>query len=83
MLQISTTNHVILDGKDSGLGVRQDQDGTKVYRRCVLSARGAVAVPYQEFRLPKNRYQLAGGKPNDGVGSIKEFEDDVRKYCIH
>ena len=83
MLQINNRNHILLDYEDSGLGVRQDQDGTMVYRRCVLSERGAVAVPYQEFRLPKNRYTLAGGKPSEGVGSLQEFEDDVRKYCIH
>lgn len=83
MLQINNLNHILLDRKDTGLGVMQDQDGTKVYRRYVLSERGAVAVPYQEFPLPKNRYALSGGKPNDGVGSLQEFEDDVRKYCIH
>lgn len=81
MLHIDKEGRIFLDGRDIGLSVTQAQNGTQVYRRCVLH-RGEVVVPWQEYSLPRKRYSLSyRDTGHEGVGTLHELEADILKYC--
>lgn len=78
MIQVGTLGDIYLDGECTGYTVIQAQNGTQVYRREVYSPRGEVIKPFFELPLHMKRYQLAGGKPRKGVGSLQDFERDFK-----
>lgn len=53
MIQIDTTNRIILNGQPTGLAVRQAIHGSIIYRAETAS------TPYEEINLPKTRYTLS------------------------
>ena len=65
MIQIDTTNRIILNGQPTGLGVRQAIHGSIIYRAETAS------TPYEEIKLPQKRYTLSTEQGQ------AEFERDI------
>lgn len=72
-LQISTTNEIIIDGKWTGLRVKQARDGTVVYTPEFESRK------YREHKMPHVRYSTAHPAPSSGVPGCDQFESDIRR----
>lgn len=73
-LQITTTDHIMIDGEDTGLGATQRREGTVVYTRERTGQR------YAEHKMPHARYLLGSDSPitKPGVATRAQFEADVR-----
>lgn len=56
-MQINTSGWIILNDKDTGLGVTQNGDGTIVFKRETSSQK------YQTITMPHARYSLAHDAP--------------------
>ena len=87
MIQIYTSNDIILDGQNTGLKVTQDRSGTIVYtpeigykRQDVVDGEVVWLEPqrYQEHKMPRQRYSLAHDKPASGAAGRAQFETDIR-----
>lgn len=84
MIQIDTSNRIILDGKQTGLAVTQAAQGTIVYTP------EAQGVRYQAHPMPHARYSLAHDNPRPTHASLDvaakyppsagraQFEADIR-----
>lgn len=74
MLQIDTSDSILIDGRDTGLKVTQRRDGTVVYTpESVISGR-----KYQEHNMPHARYSTAHDSPASGAAGRIQFEADIR-----
>lgn len=74
MLQIDTSDSILIDGRDTGLKVTQRRDGTVVYTpESVISGR-----KYQEHKMPHARYSTAHDSPASGAAGRIQFEADIR-----
>jgi hypothetical protein len=65
MIQIDTTSRIVINGKPTGLAVRQAIHGSIVYKA------ETAFTPYAEVKLPKNRYTLSTEQGQ------AEFERDI------
>lgn len=72
MLQITTDNEILIDGKRTGLGLWQKATGTVVYTRESGTAK------YAEHAMPRARYSAAHPSPASGLPGCNQLEDDVR-----
>lgn len=60
MLQIDTSNSILIDGRDTGLKLTQRRDGSVVYTpESLISGR-----KYQEHKMPYARYSAAHDTPH-------------------
>ena len=60
MLQIDTSDSIIIDGQDIGLKLTQRRNGTVVYTpECAISGR-----KYKEHAMPHARYSAAHDSPS-------------------
>lgn len=60
MLQIDTSDSILIDGRNTGLKLTQRRDGTVVYTpESVISGR-----KYQEHKMPYARYSAAHDAPS-------------------
>lgn len=60
MLQIDTSNSILINGRDTGLKLTQRREGSVVYTpESVLSGR-----KYQEHKMPYARYSAAHDAPS-------------------
>lgn len=66
MIQIDTTNRIVIDGKPSGLAVAQHLAGSTVYKPETSTS------AFQEIRMPKSRYTLST------EAGRNEFETDIK-----
>lgn len=74
MVQIDTTNRIIINGQRTALAVTQNGNGTVVYTpESRLSGQA-----YVEHKMPHQRYSLAHDAPSSGVAGRTEFEADVK-----
>jgi CRISPR/Cas system endoribonuclease Cas6 (RAMP superfamily) len=71
MIQIATNNQIILDGTPTRFSVVQTPEGTTVYER----------ETGRTVSLPLPRYMLASdtGRTNKGVGTLAQFEAEIRR----
>jgi hypothetical protein len=74
MMTIDSIGAITLDGKNTGLGVKQTAAQTVVYSRPRIDA----TVAYQSHAMPCARYSLATDAPASGVPGRAAFERDVR-----
>lgn len=74
MIQIDTTNRIVIDGNRTPLAVTQTGDGTVVYTpESRLSGQA-----YVEHKMPHRRYSLAHDAPASGIAGRAEFEAHVK-----
>jgi hypothetical protein len=73
MLQLSTTNSIIIDGTCTGLKLVQKQSGTVIYTPEDFLKK----QKYQEHKMPHERYSAAHDKPSSGVPGVTQLEKDV------
>jgi len=59
MLQIDTSDSIIINGRDTGLKLTQRRDGSVVY----TPERIAIGQRYQEHKMPHARYSAAHDAP--------------------
>lgn len=71
-MQIYTNGAIEIDGKDTGLGVSQQQGGTAVYTR------ESITAAYVRHSMPHPRYALSTDSPASGNPGRTQFEADVR-----
>lgn len=75
MLQIATTNALMIDGKSIGLSLVQRRDGSVVYTpESRLSGRS-----YREHKMPHERYSTAHDAPASGAAGRAQLEADLRE----
>jgi hypothetical protein len=86
MIQIDTSNKIILDGRPTGLAVTQNGRGTIVY----TPESQISGTRYQEHTMPHARYSLAHDNPRPAHASPEvadkyppsagraQFEADIR-----
>lgn len=74
MIEITTSNAILLDGKPVGLSLRQAQHGTVIYTPASVDGR----VPYREHPMPRRRYSAAHDAPASGVPGRAALEADLR-----
>jgi len=75
-LQITTDNHIILDGQRiESLAVQQREHGTVLYIR----ESRELNREYREIALPHQRYSLAHEAPKSGNPGLIQFETDLRQ----
>jgi hypothetical protein len=73
--QIDNSNHIILDGQDTGLVLGQRREGTVVYTpEC-----RATGTRYQEHWMPFNRYSAAHSEPRQPG---KQYDPAVTAGCL-
>lgn len=65
MIQIDTTNRILVNGKQTGLAIGQHLAGSTIYRP------ETSTTPYAEIRMPKSRYTLST------EAGRAEFEQDI------
>ena len=76
MLQIDTSDSILIDGRDTGLKVTQRRDGTVVYTpESVISGR-----KYQEHKMPHTRYSTACTA--SGAPGRTQFEADIYALMV-
>jgi hypothetical protein len=68
MIQIDTSNSIIIDGVTSKLCVVQNINGTRVYARSTGEA----------MAMPSARYNLTTDRTVQGVSGVSEFEADIK-----
>lgn len=74
MLQHTTDNSLILDGRDTGLKLTQRREGTVVYTP-ENRLRGQA---YREHKMPHARYSTAHDAPASGAAGRAQLEADLR-----
>lgn len=74
MLQHTTDNSLILDGRDTGLKLTQRREGTVVYTP-ESRLRGQA---YREHKMPHARYSTAHDAPASGAAGRAQLEADLR-----
>lgn len=72
MIQINTHNQILIDGKRTGLSVKQLAHGTVVTH---YYGSEVFTVP-----MPYSRYSLAHDAPATGIAGLSQFERDVLSY---
>lgn len=80
MLQIDTSNSILIDGRGTGLKLTQRREGTVIYS---TSHSGA---DYKEHKMPRMRYSTAHDAPRkpgeaydpEKCAGLSELEADVR-----
>lgn len=79
MLQIDTSDSILIDRRDTGLKVTQRRDGTVVYTpESVISGR-----KYQEHKMPHTRYSTAHDSPASGAAGRTQFEADIHAIMAY
>ena len=68
MIQINTSNEILIDGALCGLSAKQTRRATQVYRRG-----GPLTIA-----MPHKRYSLTADRTNPGVAGLTKFEADIR-----
>jgi hypothetical protein len=68
MIQITTTNQIMLNGQITGLNVAQLQDRTMVYRN-----------DCSEIVMPKTRYSTSHNAPASGAAGRDQLEAHIRE----
>lgn len=58
MLQVDTSNSILIDGQDVGLKLTQRREGTVIYSTSHLGH------DYKEHKMPFNRYSTAHDAPH-------------------
>lgn len=82
MMQIDTSNEIILDGARTGLKVAQYTDKTVVYAAAAGRPIRNVDVGIQDshkYVMPQSRYSLAHDEPGSGSAGRTQFEADLRR----
>lgn len=77
MIQIDTSDRILLDGKQTGLAVTQNGRGTIVY----TPESPISGTRYQEHTMPHVRYSLTHDNPaltNVSRPGRAQFEADIR-----
>jgi hypothetical protein len=74
MLTIYTNGSISIDGRDTGLSVRQVQGGTTVYTR----EDALAGTKYRKHPMPQTRYSTAHDAPASGAAGRVQFEADIR-----
>lgn len=75
MLQITTNNALLLNGKSIGLSLVQRREGTVVYTPdSRLSGRS-----YREHKMPHRRYSTMHDAPASGAAGLVQLESDLRE----
>jgi hypothetical protein len=74
MLQINTHNEIIVDGKNTGMTVKQTSEKTLV----------RFYYHSEVFELPMRhkRYSLVTDNPASGIAGLSQFEKDIREYLV-
>lgn len=76
MLQIDSTNTIILDGQRTAFAVTQKSTGTVVYTKEDRTA----GTKYCEHQMPHARYMLAAtGVSAKGAPGLDQFEADFKR----
>lgn len=77
----SNTAVIFVDGRDTGLRVAQQKNGTVLYQSEVSAPQarslGCETRPYREISLPYSRYSLAHDAPASGAAGRAQFEADL------
>lgn len=73
MLQISTSNAIIINGQATGLCLSQTRDRTVIYTPESRSS----GLAYKEHAMPHARYSAAHDAPASGVAGRTQLEADV------
>lgn len=71
-LQIDTANSIIIDGRDTGLRIRQAAERTVIYTPETRSQ------AYREHEMPRPRYATSHDAPASGVAGRAQLESDLR-----
>ena len=74
MLQHTTDNSLILDGRDTGLKLTQRREGTVVY----TPENRLRSQAYREHKMPHARYSTAHDAPASGAAGRAQLEADLR-----
>lgn len=69
MIQITTNNEILLDGKSTGLALVQRAEGTVIY---------SYPGGYVEHKMPHPRYATSHPSPDSGAAGSLQLEDDIR-----
>lgn len=72
MIQIDTTNRIILDGQQTGLALVQRASGTVIYTP--ESSESA----YREHKMPESRYSTSHDAPASGAAGRAVLETHIR-----
>ena len=75
MIQIDTSNRIILDGRQTGLALVQRANGTVIY----TPESRASGIAYREHKMPQARYSTAHDNPASGAAGRALLEDHVRQ----
>lgn len=78
MLQIDTTNHILLDGQQTGLAIAQKLSGTVIF----TPENRLTGAPYREHPMPHPRYATSCDAPASGVPGRTQLETDVRALLV-
>lgn len=74
MLQVNTTNRILIDGKPTGLVLVQRASGTVIY----TPENKIAGIAYREHQMPEQRYSAAHDAPASGVAGCAKLEADIR-----
>jgi hypothetical protein len=69
-ISIAANGNIIVDGHNTGFGVEQDSDFTRVFS----------VINGAPVRLPGQRYVLISNNPINGVPGLIKFEADLRPF---
>lgn len=72
MIQVDTTNRILIDGQPTGLAIAQRQDGTVIYTP------EGVTTAYRAHNMPHARYSTAHDAPASGAAGRSQLEADIR-----
>lgn len=82
-LTIQTNGAILIDGKDTGLGLSQTASGSQVYTR------EGVGRAYKLHNMPHARYSAAHDNPTDprtgkptGSAGRAQLEADIRALMV-
>lgn len=74
MLQVTTSNRILIDYENIGLSVVQRKNGTVVYTPESKNS----GQKYEEHKMPHKRYSLTHLHPISGAPGIEQFETDIK-----
>jgi hypothetical protein len=72
-ITIFDNGNISIDGRDTGLGVKQTGEGTVLFRREISGRQD-----YEAISLPHACYSLAHPNPASGNPGRQQFEADLR-----
>lgn len=74
MIQIDTTNGIVLDNEQTGLKLVQRREGTIIY----TPENKLNNIAYREHKMPESRYATSHDAPDSGVAGCATLETDIR-----